>query len=44
MNGTLLAYPEGFEPPPAVLETVVLPLNTKGILIGSDEGIRTLEP
>jgi hypothetical protein len=24
-----LAYPEGFEPPLAVLETVVLPLNTK---------------
>ena len=33
---TNLAYPEGFEPPPAVLETVMLPL-TPGIYFYSNE-------
>ena len=39
-----LAYPERFELPLAVLETVVLPLNTKDTLIGSHGQFRNVDP
>ena len=36
-----MAYPEGFEPPLAVLETVVLPLTLKVYKFGAGKEART---